>query len=261
LFICLCSAGLSVVVVLVVLCFCRDRSDALRSLYGVGYNMVITRNKEVLERQKAEAAAAAAARRGARAMSTTSTAAAGTDVKIDMLPGAMAATTPMATATPAAGLPLVALGATASADAKEVSTSNADALMQLIQSRVPKAEKLSSIGAELSYRMPLDSSRVFPELFKEIDRQKQFYGVQQYNVSVTTLGTHALRTALAFLAPSFALCSTPLCRMSGAVLCTRRGGVPEGRPCRSIERQADVRPQSRAFAGTALSGSLVCVRD
>jgi ATP-binding cassette subfamily A (ABC1) protein 3 len=72
-------------------------------------------------------------------------------------------------------------------DHKQEPHLHADPLLTLIKQRLPQAEKLTSIGAELSYRMPLQASRLFPDLFREIDGHRAHYSVVNYAVSVTTL--------------------------------------------------------------------------
>ena len=58
---------------------------------------------------------------------------------------------------------------------------------ELIESLVPAGEQLSSVGAEVSYRLPFEASTTFRELFTQLEIQKSKIGVAEYGLSVTTL--------------------------------------------------------------------------
>ena len=77
------------------------------------------------------------------------------------------------------GYCLTVLMGSAAADRQPVS--------DLIDSLVPTGEKLSSVGAELSYRLPFEASPSFRHLFTELDAQKSQLSVAEYGLSVTTL--------------------------------------------------------------------------
>ncbi|CAL1171712.1 unnamed protein product, partial [Cladocopium goreaui] len=66
-------------------------------------------------------------------------------------------------------------------------------LKTLISSKCSKAEVLSDVGTELTYRMPFEESSGFPELFEYLEQQPQRYGVELFGVSVTTLEEVFLR--------------------------------------------------------------------
>lgn len=57
----------------------------------------------------------------------------------------------------------------------------------LIDTLVPTGEKLSSVGAEVSYRLPFEASPSFRQLFTEMEMQKSKLSVADYGLSVTTL--------------------------------------------------------------------------
>ena len=64
---------------------------------------------------------------------------------------------------------------------------NVGALEGLITQRVPAAEKLSDVGAELQFQLPLSSSAAFPALFADLEASQGALGVESYGVSVTTM--------------------------------------------------------------------------
>lgn len=66
-------------------------------------------------------------------------------------------------------------------------------LRTLMSSKCSKAEILSDVGAELTYRMPFEESSSFPALFESLEQQPQRYGVELFGVSVTTLEEVFLR--------------------------------------------------------------------
>ncbi|CAE7379072.1 ABCA3, partial [Symbiodinium natans] len=67
------------------------------------------------------------------------------------------------------------------------------ALDSLIHARCTRAERLSDVGTELTYRMPFEESGNFPELFQSLEQQPERYGIQLFGVSVTTLEEVFLR--------------------------------------------------------------------
>ena len=58
---------------------------------------------------------------------------------------------------------------------------------KLVESHVPAAEPLSSVGAEVTYRLPFEASPVFRELFTALEQGESELGVAEYGLSVTTL--------------------------------------------------------------------------
>lgn len=64
---------------------------------------------------------------------------------------------------------------------------NVEQVSATVKKYVKNAEQESNIGAELSFRLPHDSTATFPALFDDLDSNKQKYGVSSYGVSVTTM--------------------------------------------------------------------------
>ncbi len=157
---------------------CCGSSLFLKSLYGVGYTLTFTRD---LIKHNAQQKAAANGQIGA-------------DVRVDVS-SAYASATGGGNAITAVDMQVGAGAHRASSggDQKAADAYSTDPLVALIKQRVPQAEKLSSIGAELSYRMPLTASRMFPDMFREVDSKKDYYSVVNYGVSVTTLEEVFLR--------------------------------------------------------------------
>jgi len=62
-------------------------------------------------------------------------------------------------------------------------------VMQLVQSHSPKAEVLSAVGTEISFRLPFEDSKHFSQLFAELDagNASNKFGIETYGISVTTL--------------------------------------------------------------------------
>ena len=56
-----------------------------------------------------------------------------------------------------------------------------------VRSYVSDAKLLSSVGMEISYQLPLESSAAFPSMFVSLDSRLEELGVIEYGVSVTTL--------------------------------------------------------------------------
>ncbi|CAE7581813.1 Abca4, partial [Symbiodinium sp. CCMP2456] len=63
----------------------------------------------------------------------------------------------------------------------------------LIHSHCSRAELLSDVGTELTYRMPFEESGNFPKLFESLETRPESYGIQLFGVSVTTLEEVFLR--------------------------------------------------------------------
>lgn len=64
---------------------------------------------------------------------------------------------------------------------------NVDQVTSTVKNYVQHAERESNIGAELSFRLPHDSTGTFPALFDDLDSNKQKLGISSYGVSVTTM--------------------------------------------------------------------------
>jgi ATP-binding cassette subfamily A (ABC1) protein 3 len=62
-----------------------------------------------------------------------------------------------------------------------------DEVTKLVQTQVPEATILSSVGSELSYSLPFTASEVFPQLLGQLDLQMSRLGIVNYGLSVTTL--------------------------------------------------------------------------
>jgi ATP-binding cassette subfamily A (ABC1) protein 3 len=57
------------------------------------------------------------------------------------------------------------------------------------------SEILSDVGAEISFRLPFESSKTFIDMFKELEMNKAEYCFTQYGISVTTLEEVFLKVA------------------------------------------------------------------
>eukprot|EP00730_Choanoeca_flexa_P008675 TRINITY_DN12519_c2_g2_i2.p1 TRINITY_DN12519_c2_g2~~TRINITY_DN12519_c2_g2_i2.p1 ORF type:complete len:1169 (+),score=384.39 TRINITY_DN12519_c2_g2_i2:494-3508(+) len=64
---------------------------------------------------------------------------------------------------------------------------NVEKLKALIQSHVPDANMEGNLGAEATFILPRESSKVFPQLFEDLDKQQDALGVMSYGLSVTTM--------------------------------------------------------------------------
>ena len=60
-------------------------------------------------------------------------------------------------------------------------------MVQLVKSFVPEAEKVTDVGAELSFILPSSSTSAFPDLFDRLESDSVPLGVESYGVSVTTM--------------------------------------------------------------------------
>ena len=72
---------------------------------------------------------------------------------------------------------------------------NVKALQDLIASHVPKVKLLSNVGMEISFQVPMSSSEVFPNLFRELEDPAAGYKVDNYGIGVTTLEEVFLKVA------------------------------------------------------------------
>ena len=71
----------------------------------------------------------------------------------------------------------------------------ADNITAIVKSLITSADLLSCVGTELSLRLPLDQSSLFPTLLSTLDDQKSSLGFTNYGLSVTTLEEVFLRVA------------------------------------------------------------------
>mmetsp|Transcript_7608 Transcript_7608/g.12112 ORF Transcript_7608/g.12112 Transcript_7608/m.12112 type:complete len:1794 (-) Transcript_7608:303-5684(-) len=71
---------------------------------------------------------------------------------------------------------------------KEGSTENDAKMIKVcVEKYVPKCKVLSDVAGEISFQLPFSDSGKFPEIFDELDENKEKWGVNSYGVSVTTL--------------------------------------------------------------------------
>ncbi|XP_048758710.2 phospholipid-transporting ATPase ABCA3-like isoform X2 [Ostrea edulis] len=62
-----------------------------------------------------------------------------------------------------------------------------DQVTTTVKKYVRNAEEESNIGAELSFRLPYESTGNFQDLFEDLEHNKQKYGISSYGASVTTM--------------------------------------------------------------------------
>lgn len=67
------------------------------------------------------------------------------------------------------------------------SSFNSSQLNNVVKSLVPKAERVTDVGAEVSYVLPSSSTHAFPELFDQLEAEKNALGIVSFGVSVTTM--------------------------------------------------------------------------
>ncbi|EFA79500.1 ABC transporter A family protein [Heterostelium album PN500] len=77
--------------------------------------------------------------------------------------------------------------------AKIPNACNSEGVTNFIQQHIQEAVVLSDAGTELSYRLPTSSVDQFVPFFKALDQQKQYLGVGNYGISVTTMEEVFLR--------------------------------------------------------------------
>ena len=71
------------------------------------------------------------------------------------------------------------------------------AIVAFVQTHVPAALLLTSVGMEVALQLPFAASSKFEALFADIDAQKESLGINSYGVSVTTLEEVFLKVARA----------------------------------------------------------------
>jgi ATP-binding cassette subfamily A (ABC1) protein 3 len=64
---------------------------------------------------------------------------------------------------------------------------NVETLTSVVQAEVPGAQLESQVGAELSYLLPEDQAKKFPELFRKIETQKDKLGINSFGATATTM--------------------------------------------------------------------------
>jgi hypothetical protein len=69
----------------------------------------------------------------------------------------------------------------------KVSNGDNHDIESLVKSNLPTAEPLSNVGAEISFRLPLNASKGFADLFDSFDSNSNRLGIAEYGISVTTL--------------------------------------------------------------------------
>jgi ATP-binding cassette subfamily A (ABC1) protein 3 len=79
------------------------------------------------------------------------------------------------------------VGYTLTISLSKVEPATLAAIKRVVLSRVAEATVLSSVGAELSLRLPLHSASRFQSLFEQFDAEKAALGITAYGISVTTL--------------------------------------------------------------------------
>jgi len=72
---------------------------------------------------------------------------------------------------------------------------NAEEVQATLRRFVPEAEKLSDVGSELVYRLPLGASAAFPKLLANLDDNQARLGITNYGLSVTTMEEVFLKVA------------------------------------------------------------------
>ena len=68
-------------------------------------------------------------------------------------------------------------------------------IKDFVLGRIPKANLLSDVSAEISFQLPINTLNMFSELFKELDERKDELGILSYGVSITTLEEVFLKVA------------------------------------------------------------------
>eukprot|EP00854_Cymbomonas_tetramitiformis_P022622 gene22622-27306_t len=61
------------------------------------------------------------------------------------------------------------------------------AVGKVVRKHVAEAEFIRAVAAELTFRLPLDATPLFPDLFRELEEEGAALGVASFGVSMTTL--------------------------------------------------------------------------
>lgn len=67
------------------------------------------------------------------------------------------------------------------------STCDSEKVTALLRRYIPDIKVEGDVGTELSYQMPVESSKNFTELFRELEDNSDYLGVESYGISLTTL--------------------------------------------------------------------------
>jgi hypothetical protein len=70
---------------------------------------------------------------------------------------------------------------------------------QLVKEHVSTASLISSVGTELSFRLPIDASEHFPAMLRQLDKQKDTLGLVNYGISVTTMEEVTTNSAISMV--------------------------------------------------------------
>ena len=70
---------------------------------------------------------------------------------------------------------------------KEPTGSHSHAISDLIRSHVPEAIISTNVGNEITFRLPLGASGVFPAMLGKLEEQSPELGVANFGISVTTM--------------------------------------------------------------------------
>jgi len=70
---------------------------------------------------------------------------------------------------------------------------NVARITNIIQKTVPEAEIKSEMGSVLCYMLPSEQTKLFPDLFEILEKDKQMLGISSIGVSITTLDEVFLR--------------------------------------------------------------------
>jgi hypothetical protein len=69
------------------------------------------------------------------------------------------------------------------------------AVQELIYKRLPEAVPLSCAGGEMAFQLPVANKAAFPELFQDLEEQKDALKIGGYGISMTTLEEVFIRLA------------------------------------------------------------------
>ncbi len=140
---------------------CNGSSLYLKSTYGVGYTLTISKASSSSSSSAAAAAAAALA-----ASSANGTAV----VEVNGASTSQASSSSSSSSSSSTG---------------KVSTSAP--IIAFMKQYAPFAQIVSDAGGEIAFRCPIVESSKFPALFDKLDEEKKALGITTYGVSVTTL--------------------------------------------------------------------------
>ena len=64
---------------------------------------------------------------------------------------------------------------------------DANAIEAMLQTHVPQAKLLTDVGAEMTYQLPTEGAKAFPNMLRQLDEQLEQLGVAEYGVSQVTM--------------------------------------------------------------------------